>query len=92
MNEVPIPRYLDTQQQFFWWEFDEFVVAAGLFGVGIILKQLLVALLLIVLTSKAIKRFKSNNLEGAVQHIVYASGLAPLNRQYKDGLEREFFA
>lgn len=92
MNEVPIPRHLDSQQQFLWWEFDEFVVAAGLFGVGIIIKQLLIALILIVLTSKAMRRFKSNNLDGAVQHVVYAAGVAPLNKAYQDGLEREFFA
>ena len=35
MNEVDIPRYVDSQPQLFFWEIDEAVIFIGLLGCGI---------------------------------------------------------
>ena len=35
MKEYDIPRYIDSQQQFLFWELDEFCVCSGLFMIGI---------------------------------------------------------
>ena len=92
MREVDIPRYIDAQPQFFWWELDEFALAIGLMGVGMLTETLSIMFFAIVVVSAWMKRFKSNNLDGAIVHIVYKAGLLPLNRTYKDGLAVEFFA
>jgi conjugal transfer pilus assembly protein TraL len=92
MREVDIPRYIDAQPQFFWWELDEFALAIGLMGVGMLTETLTIMFFAILVVSAWMKRFKSNNLDGAIVHIAYKAGLLPLNRAYQDGLAVEFFA
>jgi conjugal transfer pilus assembly protein TraL len=92
MREVDIPRYIDAQPQFFWWELDEFALAIGLMGVGMLTETLSIMFVVIVVVSAWMKRFKSNNLDGAIVHIAYKAGLLPLNHAYRDGLAVEFFA
>ena len=92
MREVDIPRYIDAQPQFFWWELDEFALAIGLMGVGMLTETLSIMFFAIVVVSAWMKRFKSNNLEGAIIHIAYKVGLMPLNRAYRNGLAAEFYA
>ena len=92
MREVEIPRYIDAQPQFFWWELDEFALAIGIMGVRMLTETLTVVFFVIVVLSAWMKRFKSNNLDGALIHIAYRAGLTPLNRAYKDGITQEYFA
>lgn len=92
MREIDIPRYIDAQPQFFWWELDEFAVAVGLIGVGILSETLTMMFVVIFVVSAWMRRFKNNNLDGAIVHIAYKAGLIPLNRAYKDGMAVEFFS
>lgn len=92
MNEVVIPRYIDSQPQFLMWELDEFCVAVGLFGTGIITETLLIQMVLIVLVSGLLKKFKNNNLEGALLHIAFWAGVTAMNRENTDALETELIA
>ena len=92
MREIDVPRYIDSQPQFFWWELDEFALAIGIMGVGMLTETLTVVFFVIVVLSAWMKRFKSNNLDGALIHIAYRAGLTPLNRAYKDGIAQEYFA
>lgn len=91
MREIEIPRYIDAQPQFFWWELDEFSFAVAMMGVGVLTETLTQMLILVLIASIWIKRFKANNLEGALIHIVYAAGIIPLNKAYKDGMVKEFY-
>ena len=92
MREIDVPRYIDSQPQFFWWELDEFALAIGLMGVGMLTETLTIMFFVIVVVSAWLKRFKSNNLDGAIVHIAYKAGLTPLNTVYKDGLVPELYA
>lgn len=89
MQEIEIPRYVDSQAQIFFWEIDEFVVSVGLFGVGIITDSLLLAFVLIYLASTALRRAKAVSLDGAFLHIMYWMGVIRLNRMPFDGSRRK---
>ena len=49
MREVDIPRYIDSQPQFLWWEFDELIVVVLLFSMGIMTDTLTFMLLIGIL-------------------------------------------
>lgn len=89
MQEIEIPRYVDSQAQIFFWEIDEFVVSVGLFGVGIVTDSLLLAFVLIYLASSTLRRIKSVSLEGAFLHVMYWTGVLGLNRMPFDGSRRK---
>lgn len=92
MNDIEIPRYIDSQQQFLWWEFDEFVLAIGLFTVGIVTDTLTLQLLVVIpFLTWGLRRFKNNNLEGILFHIIFWLGMAPLNNEFKDALGKEHY-
>lgn len=92
MDEIVIPRYIDSQPQFFMWELDEFCVAVGLFGTGIITETMWTMILLIILVSGALKKFKRDNLEGALLHIAFWSGVTAINKENLDAYDRELIA
>jgi conjugal transfer pilus assembly protein TraL len=92
MNEIQIPRYIDNQPQFLMWELDEFCIAVGLFGVGIITETMWTSIALIILISGILKKFKKNNLEGALLHIVFWSGVTSMNKENLDAFDRELIA
>ena len=92
MNEVEIPRYIDSQPQFFMWELDEFCVAIGLFGTGIATETMWPMIVLIILISGVLKKFKKENLEGALLHIAFWSGITAMNKENLDAYESELIA
>jgi type IV conjugative transfer system protein TraL len=92
MNKIKIPRYIDNQPQLLMWELDEFCVAVGLFGMGIITETLWIQMVLIVLVSGLLKKFKKDNLEGALLHIAFWSGVTAMNRENLDAFETELIA
>lgn len=92
MKEVDIPRYIDSQPQFFMWELDEFCVAVGLFAAGIIAETMWTMIFLIIVISGALKKFKKDNLEGALLHIAYWSGVTAMNPENLDAFETELIA
>ncbi len=89
MNEVQIPRYIDSQMQMFFWEFDEFILAVALFAVGIVMNSLLVAVILIYFVNKAFRRYKDGSMPGTLMHLAYWVGMMPLNQVATDALARE---
>ncbi len=92
MNEIAIPRYIDSQPQFFMWELDEFCVAIGLFSTGIITETMWIMIALIIVTSGFLKKFKKDNLEGALLHIAFWSGVTAMNKENLDAYEKELIA
>ncbi len=89
MQEVDIPRHQDSQGQIFFWEIDEFVVSVGLFGIGIVADMMTLSFVLIYFVSAALRKIKSLSLDGALMHLVYWWGIAPLNKMPFDGSRRK---
>lgn len=92
MQEIDIPRYIDSQPQFLWWELDEFGLVMGLIGVGILTKTL-TWMLLVVIPSAIwlLRRSKNNSLEGTLHHILCYTGVLSLNKEFPNSLQEEFF-
>lgn len=93
MDEIPIPSYIDSQQQFFIYEFDEALIFFGCMGVGTMIGGWGVVLMMAIghMIVKKFQRFKTGALEGVLQHLMYRTGFMALNKRYQDGLERETF-
>ncbi|QKE37384.1 type IV conjugative transfer system protein TraL [Ferrovum myxofaciens] len=91
MNQVEIPRFVDSQLQFFWWEMDEFLVAASVLGLSIIMHLVWLAFLGIPSLVKLLKMFKNSSLPGGLLHIAYWTGVSGMNRLFDDGLIRGFY-
>lgn len=91
MQQIEIPRFVDSLPQIFWWELDEFLVAAALFGVSIIIHMVVLGIVLAVFSVRIVRKFKTSTLPGQLLHLAYWYGLATLNEQYQDGLLREYY-
>lgn len=89
--EVDIPRYVDSQQQFYAWEFDEFVIGFFIFSLGILTRSsmgLFMAIGAAWLIMKLMRRWKEGEMEGAIMHIFFYSGFTGINKVFRDGLKR----
>jgi conjugal transfer pilus assembly protein TraL len=89
MESVQIPRYIDSQLQILFFELDEFVLALGVFGIGVVIKQELPAMIAIYFIVKAFRYFKDGRLDGILLHLEYWHGFLPLNKIAVDGLHRQ---
>ncbi|CAI10365.1 pilus assembly protein (plasmid) [Aromatoleum aromaticum EbN1] len=92
--EVDIPRYVDSQQQFYAWEFDEFIVGFTLFSVGILSRStigLFLGVAVMLISIRIMRRWKEGELEGAITHVFYAKGFGGMNKVYTDGMRRRFW-
>lgn len=88
---VVLPKFVDAQQQVLWWEADEFVIAITIFGIGMVMHTLVYPLLTIIAVMPVVSRMKRSALEGAAMHILYSTGLIPLNKEFDDALERDLY-
>lgn len=86
---IPIPRYIDSQYQVFFWEMDELIPLIVLIGVGIIFEILLWAIVFGAIIMVRFSRFKLARLDGVLVHMGYWSGVMTLNKLFKNGLVRE---
>lgn len=91
MNDVDIPRFVDSQSQYLWWEMDEFIILFSTACVGLLFDEFLKFIVLAFLVVRGFQRFKHNSLEGIMLHIGYWLGFAPLNSVYTDSGQRDFF-
>lgn len=89
MQEVPIPRYVDSQPQFLFWEIDEVAIVAVCMGVGIIFEILGPLLLASFVLTWQFRKYKMARMEGILHHVCFWFGLTTLNRKFSNGLERE---
>jgi len=89
MREIPIPRYIDSQPQFFFWEVDEVSIVIACMTVGIIFRMLGPFLLLSLPTVWYFRKMKMARMDGILHHVSYWIGLMKLNQRFTNGLERE---
>ncbi|MBS3952233.1 MAG: type IV conjugative transfer system protein TraL [Methylomicrobium sp.] len=66
-----IPNYLDDPQQILFWEFDEFILMAIAFGVGILVDYLGVLLALGLVGIKLYRKLKDRQANGFLIHALY---------------------
>lgn len=86
-----MPKYVDSQIQVLWWEADEFIIAATTLGTGIMYHQILLSVVAVVFLMPVMAKLKRSALEGAAMHTLYSMGIAPLNKEFSDALEKEFY-
>lgn len=91
MEAIDIPRFADSQYQLFWWEIDEAAAVISLFGLGIASGLLMLSLLAIPSTLYFLKKYKNGTLEGGMHHALWSFGMLPLNDEFPDAFEKEFY-
>jgi conjugal transfer pilus assembly protein TraL len=81
-----IPNYLDDPQQILFWEFDEFILLAIAFGVGIMVNYLGVLIVWGLVGIKFYRKIKDRQANGFLLHAMYwyaglsSSETAPTSR------------
>jgi conjugal transfer pilus assembly protein TraL len=89
--QIDMPKYVDSQIQILWWEMDEFLIAMIIMSVGLMLHAFFTPLVLMIAIMPVITKLKRSALEGAPMHSLFAAGLTPLNKEFTDALETEFY-
>jgi conjugal transfer pilus assembly protein TraL len=77
MEPVTIPKHIDDPVTLLVWSADEFVPAAFLMMLGMLIGQLLIMLILSVIVLKAYRRFRDNRPDGYALHAAYWIGMLP---------------
>ncbi len=91
MIEVEIPRYVDSQPQFLWFELDEVLMITCLISLGIIMGLLRWALVALPFAISGIRRMKRSSMDGVAMHFIYSLGVIPLNKEFNDAFEKRFY-
>lgn len=87
MNEVQIPRYIDSQMQmFFFGVLMSSVLAVALFSGRDRHELAFVAVILIYFVNKAFRRYKDGSMPGTLMHLAYWVGMMLLNQVATDAL------
>lgn len=66
-----IPNYLDDPHQILFWEFDEFILLAIAFGVGIMVDYLGILILSGLVGIKFYRKIKDRQANGFLMHALY---------------------
>ncbi len=69
-----IPNYIDDPQQILFWEFDEFMLLAIAFGVGLMVNYLGVLLVSGLVGIKFYRKIKDRQANGFLMHALYWYG------------------
>ena len=87
MRNVPIPRYIDAPPQLFFWEMDELLILAAMFGVGIIVGGLATfgGIFVGLFFVRLFKRYKYSGLRGQLLHLVHWKNIININDFYTRG-------
>lgn len=70
-----IPKYLDAQPQFLWWEIDEAFILFGSLIIGRMLDRLILFLIIGFVFLKLYNKLKSSKQDGFMIHFFYRLGL-----------------
>jgi conjugal transfer pilus assembly protein TraL len=68
---IDIPNYLDDPQQMLFWEIDEFILLAFMFGIGIMVNYLGTLVLFGVIAVKYYRKLKDRQPPGFLLHAAY---------------------
>jgi conjugal transfer pilus assembly protein TraL len=90
MKEIPIPRYVDSQMQLFFWELDEVVVISAIAGFGIVMDMVFYSMIAGFFASILFTKYKNNFLDGILMHMAYWAGFMKLNKLFPNGQIRHY--
>lgn len=85
METVRMPRFVDSQPQFFFWEMDEFIVYTLVLCGGIAMRELVSFAIMGIVIVKLFGIWKSRRLDGALMHLGYRNVGIGLNRIFTNG-------
>lgn len=71
-----MPKTIDSPDQILLWSIDELIPVIVIFGLGIIMHQLTIAVILIFASLKFYRRFRDGRPAGYFAHLMYWYGLA----------------
>lgn len=92
-RSLRMPKSIDEPDQILLWSFEEFMVVAVLFGLGIVFAQLMVAMGSSYFFLKIFRRYREGRPTGFMQHIMYWSGLRGLETTtVRNPFIRRFFS
>ncbi|MEN9680577.1 MAG: type conjugative transfer system protein TraL [Pseudomonadota bacterium] len=92
MQPVPIPRDIDEPVTLLLWRADEFVPFFLVVAFGMLLGQLVPALLISWLTVRGYRRFRDHRPDGFVLDVLYWYGLSPsLGRSFPNPWIRIYY-
>ena len=75
-NGKPMPRSIDEPDQVLLWSVDELIPVAVVFGVGIFIHQLTIAVCSIYFCVKLYRRYRDGRPLGFTQHFMYWYGFS----------------
>ena len=75
MEQRYIPKYLDAQPQFLWWEMDEGIILFSPLIVGIMIEQIIMMIVIGIVAQKIYSTLKNAKQQGYMNHLLYALGL-----------------
>lgn len=90
METVHMPRFVDSQPQFFFWEMDEFIVYGLALCGGIALRELVAFAILGFIIVKLFGIWKARRLDGALLHLGYRNIGMNLNKIFQNGSLEEY--
>ncbi len=86
-----IPRHVDDMAQFFFWEFDEFILFFAIWVAFITIGYTLIGLGLAAVISRKFAQTKGNYLSGRLHHMAFHFGILNLNKKFTHGGERAYY-
>ncbi|MDR0453807.1 MAG: type IV conjugative transfer system protein TraL [Deferribacteraceae bacterium] len=70
-----IPKFLNAQPQFLWWDADEFIILIGGTLIGIIFDMRIICILSAFIAQKIYAKSKDHKQVGFLYHKLYSLGL-----------------
>lgn len=92
MTEIDMPRHVDDQPQYLFWEMDEVVLVIAFCCIGVLVEALISMGLLGLVAARLLRRNKLTQLPGLTTHIAYWIGLVSMSSVFKNGAVRELVA
>lgn len=87
-----IPRHVDDMAQFFFWEFDEFILFFAIWIGFIVIGYTLIGLALAGYVSNRFAKTKGNYLSGRLHHMAFHFGVLNLNKKFvHGGIKRVYY-
>ena len=77
MEPIQLPRHIDDPVTLLIWSADEFVPFMLILLLGVLMGQLLIALVVAIPSLKAYRKLRDNRPDGFALHALYWFGLLP---------------
>ena len=87
-----MPRHIDDQPQYLFWEMDEVTLVVVFAAIGVLSESLMMMSVLGLFAAKWLSRNKQRHLPGLTLHLAYWAGMTQLSYVHRNGAMREIVA